>query len=253
MYNDVRVYRVKTTVDIEPRTKFSRHHFWSFKNSWWNINPFINWSNQRLISSYRIKKYFICICKRRQGNILIRTLFSNFFLWEMWSREYAAIILRSCEKKRLFSKGGKKKAFSMGIGVTKMVLFLLLRRWQNVFMWCMIKTTSNMWCVNFTERPAWLVNSWTSMRCNLLPEVYTTPFFSFNFVKPQDFPEDTHKKRNENIQDREKFFFLDSSVAPLLLSAGGNNISNRALNSCIVQETCANKFDLMLKFLFLMC
>ena len=124
----------------------------------------------------------------------------------------------------------KKKAFSVGIGVTKIVLFLLLRRWWNVFMWCMIKTTSNIWCVNFTERSAGLVNSWTSMRCNLLPEVYTTPFFSFNFVKPQDFAEDTHKKRNENIQDREKFFFLNSSVAPLLLSAGGNNINNRALN-----------------------
>ena len=92
------------------------------------------------------------------------------------------------------------------------------------------------------------------MRCNLLPEVYTTPFFfSFNFVKPQDFPEDTPRKRNENIHDRENFSFLNSSVAPLLLSAGGSNISNRALNSCIVQETCANKFDLILKFLFLMC
>ena len=124
----------------------------------------------------------------------------------------------------------KKKAFSVGIGVTKIVLFFLLRRWQNVFMWCMIKTTSNIWCVNFTERPAGLVNSWTSMRCNLLPEVYTTPFFSFNFVKPQDFPEDTHKKRNENIHNRENFFFLNSSIVPLLLSAGGNNINNRALN-----------------------
>ena len=68
------------------------------------------------------------------------------------------------------------------------------------------------------------------MRCNLLPEVYTTPFFSFNFVKPQDFPEDTHKKRNENIHDREKFFFLNSSIVPLLLSAGGNDINNIALN-----------------------
>ena len=59
--------------------------------------------------TYKIKKYFICIRKRRQGNILFRTLFSNFSLWKMWSREYAAIILRSCEKKHLFSKGGKKK------------------------------------------------------------------------------------------------------------------------------------------------
>ena len=148
----------------------------------------------------------------------------------MWSREYAAIILRSCEKKHLFSKGGKKTAFSMGIGVTKMVLFLLLRGWQIIFMWCMTKTTSNMRCVNFTERPAWLVNSWTSKRCNLLPKVYTTPFFSFNFVKPQDFPEDTHRKRSENKHDRENFSFLTSSIAPLLLSAEGNNINNRALN-----------------------
>ena len=206
MYNDVRVYRVKTTVDIEPRTKFSRQHFWSFKNSWWNINPFINWSNQRLISSYRIKKYFICICKRRQGNILIRTLFSNFFLWEMWSREYAEIILRSCEKKRLFSKGGKKKAFSMGIGVTKMVLFLLLRRWQNVFMWCMIKTTSNMWCVNFTERPTWLVNSWTSKRCNLLPKVYTTLFFPLILWNLKIFQK-IHTRREMKIYRTEKNFF----------------------------------------------
>ena len=72
-------------------------------------------------------------------------------------------------------------------------------------------------------------------------------------MKPQDFPEDTHKKRNENIHDREKFFFLNSSVAPLLLYAGGNNINNRALNWHFEQETCANKFDLMLKLLFLMC
>ena len=173
MYNDVRVYRVKTTVDIEPRTKLSSQHFWSFKNSWWKIKSFINRSNQRLI-----KKYFICICKRRQGNILIKTLFSNFSLWKMWSREYAAIILRSCEKKHLFSKGGKKEtAFSMGIGVSNSIFFLLLRGWQNIFTWCMNKTTSNMRCVNFTERPAWLVNSWTRKRCNLLPEVYTTPFF----------------------------------------------------------------------------
>ena len=131
MYNDVRVCRVKTTVDIEPRTKLSSQHFWSFKNSWWNIKPFINWSNRRLISPYRIKTYFICIYKRRQGNILIKTLFSNFSLWKMWSREYAAIIQRSCEKKHLFSKGGKKKkkkkAFSMGIGVSNSIFFLLLR------------------------------------------------------------------------------------------------------------------------------
>ena len=109
MYNDVRVCRVKTTVDIESRTKLSSQHFWSSKNSWWKINPFINRSNQRLISSYKIKKYFICLCKRRQGNILIKTLFLNFLLWKTWSRECAAIILRSCEKKHLFSKGGKKR------------------------------------------------------------------------------------------------------------------------------------------------
>ena len=226
MYNDVRVYRVKTTVDIEPRTKLSSQHFWSFKNSWWNIDPFINWSNRRLISPYRIKTYFRSVhVKGDKGT------FSNFSLWKMWSREYAAIILRSCEKKHLFTKGGKKKkAFTVGIGVTKIVLFLLLRRWQNVFMWCMIKTTSNMQCVNFTERPAWLVNSWTSKRCNLPPNVYTTPFFSFNFVTPQDFPEDTRKKRSEYIHDRENFFSLNSSIAPLLFSAGCSNINNRALN-----------------------
>ena len=72
-------------------------------------------------------------------------------------------------------------------------------------------------------------------------------------MKPQDFPEDTHRKRNENIHDRENFSFLNSSVAPLLHSAGGSNISNRALNLHIVQETFANKFDVMLKLLFLMC
>ena len=69
-------------------------------------------------------------------------------------------------------------------------------------------------------------------------------------MKLRDFPEDTHKKRNENIHDIEKFPFLNSNVAPLLLSAGG---SNRALNLHILQETCANKFDLMQKLLFLMC
>ena len=209
MYNDVGVYRVKTTVDIEPRTKLSSQHFWSFKNSRWKINPFINRSNQRLISSYRIKKYFICICKRRQGNILIKTLFSNFSLWKMRSREYAAIILRSCEKKHLFSKGGKKEtAFSMGIGVSNLILFLLLRGWQNIFTWCMTKTTSTMWCVNFTERPKWLVNSWTRKRCNLLPEVCTTPFFFLSFCETSRFPRRHTQEEKWKYTWQRKIFFL---------------------------------------------
>ena len=49
-------------------------------------------------------------------------------------------------------------------------------------------------------------------------------------MTPQDFPEDTRKKRSEYIHDRENFFFLNSSIAPLLFSAGCSNINNRALN-----------------------
>ena len=54
-----------------------------------------------------------------------------------------------------------------------------------------------------------------------------------------------------NIYMTEKlfFFFLNSSIAPLLFSAGCSNINNRALNQHIAQETCANKLDLMLKLL----
>ena len=122
----------------------------------------------------------------------------------------------------------KKNAFSMGIGVSNSIFFLLLRGLQNIFTWFVIKTTSYMWCVTFTERPAGLVNSWTSMRCNLLPEVYTAPFFPLILWNLKIFQK-IHTRREMKIYTTE-FFFLNSSLVPLLLSAGGNNINNRALN-----------------------
>ena len=202
MYNDVRVYRVKTTVDIEPRTKLSSQHFWSFKNSWWNIDPFINWSNRRLISPYRIKTYFRSVhVKGDKGT------FSNFSLWKMWSREYAAIILRSCEKKHLFTKGGKKKkAFSVGIGVTKIVLFLLLRRWQNIFMWCMIKTTSNMQCVNLQKgQHDWWIREPARGVIYLLTSIQ--PLFFPLILWHLKIFQKTHARREVNIYMTEKIFF----------------------------------------------
>lgn len=68
--------------------------------------------------------------------------------------------------------------------------------WQRVYMWHEIKVKMNMWQVNPTETQTRSVNVWTSTRSDLPPEIYMTYEISFILLKPQDFPETSHTRRD---------------------------------------------------------